>query len=58
VDQKLVADLVASRHAARAARNFELADQIRKKLDELDIQLLDKKNPTTGEIETTWGVKR
>jgi len=40
--------------AARKSRDFKEADRIRA----MGIQLKDAKNPATGEIETTWEVKR
>ena len=49
---------IAARIAARKARNFGEADRIRAELDEMGIQVMDTKNPATGEIETTWEVKR
>jgi cysteinyl-tRNA synthetase len=50
--------LVAARNAARKAKDFKEADRIRAQLSGMGIQLKDAKNPTTGEIETTWEVKR
>jgi cysteinyl-tRNA synthetase len=35
-----------------------LADRIRDELTAMGIQLKDAKDPTTGEIITTWEVKR
>jgi cysteinyl-tRNA synthetase len=49
---------IAARTAARKARNFEEADHIRKELARMGIQLKDSKDPATGEIVTTWEVKR
>jgi cysteinyl-tRNA synthetase len=51
-------DLVAARAAARKARNFVEADRIRDQLDGMGIQLKDAKDPKTGELVTTWEVKR
>jgi cysteinyl-tRNA synthetase len=50
--------LVSARNVARKARDFKEADRIRDELTAMGIQLKDAKNPTTGEIETTWEVKR
>ena len=50
--------LVAARNAARKAKNFKEADRIRDELGAMGIQLKDSKDPATGEIVTTWEVKR
>ncbi len=50
--------LVESRVAARKAKNFAEADRIRSELDAMGIQLRDSKDPATGEVITTWEVKR
>jgi cysteinyl-tRNA synthetase len=49
---------IEARKAARAARNFVEADRIRDELALMGIQLLDSKDPKTGELVTTWEVKR
>jgi cysteinyl-tRNA synthetase len=58
VDEAEVATLIAARNAARKAKNFKEADRIRDELSGMGIQLKDAKSPSTGEIETTWEVKR
>jgi cysteinyl-tRNA synthetase len=58
VDAGRVDGLIAARNAARKARDFKEADRIREELAGMGIQLKDAKDPATGEIETTWEVKR
>jgi len=53
-----IADLIAARLEARKAKNFAEADRIRNELDAMGIALKDAKDPATGEIVTTWEVKR
>ena len=50
--------LIAARVAARAEKNWAEADRIRDELDAMGIQLKDAKDPDTGELVTTWEVKR
>ena len=49
---------MAARAAARKAKNYAEADRIRDELDAMGIQLNDSKDPETGELVTTWEVKR
>jgi len=56
-DDEILAQ-IAARHAARAAKDWAEGDRIRDELLGMGIQLKDAKNPETGEIETTWEVKR
>ncbi|MBN9058370.1 MAG: class I tRNA ligase family protein, partial [Rhizobiales bacterium] len=49
---------IAARLDARRAKNFAEADRIRAELDGMGILLKDAKDPATGEIVTTWEVKR
>jgi cysteinyl-tRNA synthetase len=49
---------INNRNAARKARNFKEADRIRDELTAIGIQLKDSKDPATGDIVTTWEVKR
>jgi cysteinyl-tRNA synthetase len=58
VDEQTIAASVAARNAARKAKNFKEADRIRDQLADMGIQLKDAKDPATGEIRTTWEVKR
>ncbi len=58
VDGASVEALIRARLAARQDRDFKEADRIRDDLAAMGISLSDTKNPTTGEIETTWEVKR
>ncbi len=53
-----VNQLIAARAAARAAKNWAEADRIRDELDAMGIALKDAKDPETGELVTTWEVKR
>ncbi len=50
--------LIAARLEARKAKNWAESDRIRDELAAMGIQLKDSKNKATGEIETTWEVKR
>ncbi len=50
--------MITARNAARKAKNFAEADRIRGELEAMGIQLKDTKNKDTGEIETTWEVRR
>jgi cysteinyl-tRNA synthetase len=58
IDEAKVEALIAARNAARKARNFKEADRIRDQLSAMGIGLKDSKDPATGEIATTWEVKR
>ena len=53
-----VGESIAARAAARKAKNFAEADRIRAELDAMGIALKDAKDPNTGELVTTWEVKR
>ena len=58
VDGSQVEALIAARLAARKAKNFKEADRVRDQLAGMGVQLKDAKDPTSGEIVTTWEVKR
>ena len=50
--------LLSTRDEARRTKDFRRADEIRAELDAMGIQLKDSKDPKTGEIVTTWELKR
>ena len=50
--------LIAARAAARKGKDYAEADRIRAELDAMGIALKDSKDPETGELVTTWEVKR
>ena len=54
----LIKKRLAARAAARKAKDFAEADRIRDELDAMGIALKDSKDPATGELVTTWEVKR
>jgi cysteinyl-tRNA synthetase len=58
IDEIRVGGLIGERAAARKARNFTEADRIRAELDAMGIALKDSKDPKTGELVTTWEVRR
>jgi len=58
IDEVEIGRQIKARLAARRARDFKESDRIRDQLAAMGIQLKDAKNAATGEIETTWEVKR
>ena len=58
LDEDLIAQLVAARVEARQARDFAEADRIRGELDAMGIVVKDAKDAATGELVTTWEVRR
>jgi cysteinyl-tRNA synthetase len=50
--------LITARLEARKRKDFKESDRIRDELAAMGIQLKDSKNKETGEMETTWEVKR
>jgi cysteinyl-tRNA synthetase len=54
-----IEQLIADRKAARNAKDFAEADRIRKLLfEKMNVTLKDAKDPSTGELVTTWEVAR
>ncbi len=53
-----IQDRIAARIAARKNKDFAEADRIRAELEAMGIQLMDRKDPATGEVTTEWEVKR
>ncbi|HEV7328558.1 MAG TPA: cysteine--tRNA ligase [Bosea sp. (in: a-proteobacteria)] len=58
VDAAVVESLIAARLAARKAKNFAESDRLRDELVAMGIVLMDGKDPATGELITSWEVKR
>jgi cysteinyl-tRNA synthetase len=50
--------LIAARAQARQARDFAAADRLRAEIEALGVTLRDGKDPQTGELVTSWEVKR
>jgi cysteinyl-tRNA synthetase len=58
VHPEFVEGRITARLAARNAKNFAESDRIRDELVAMGIQIMDAKDPVTGELTTTWEVKR
>jgi cysteinyl-tRNA synthetase len=58
LDSGLIERLIAERAAARQRRDFAEADRIRQELEAKGIQLNDGRDPDSGELVTTWELKR
>ena len=58
LDDNTIASRIAARSAARGAKDFAEADRLRAELEAMGIQLMDRKDPATGEGRTEWEVKR
>ncbi|HEX9904061.1 MAG TPA: cysteine--tRNA ligase [Propylenella sp.] len=58
IDESYVGELIGGRAAARKAKNFAEADRIRAELEAMGIQVKDSKDPESGELVTTWEVRR
>jgi cysteinyl-tRNA synthetase len=58
VDETEIAQAIQARLDARKARDFKEADRIRDELASKGIALKDGKDPRTGEIVTTWEMRR
>jgi cysteinyl-tRNA synthetase len=57
-DEAVIVDFITTRAAARKAKDFAEADRIRSEPEAMGIALKDAKDPKTGELVTTWEVKR
>jgi cysteinyl-tRNA synthetase len=53
-----VSAMVAARATARKEKNFAEADRIRTELEAMGIVLKDAKDPATGDLLTTWELRR
>jgi len=58
IDEAAMEERVAARLSLLRAKNFPEADRIREELSGRGIQLMDYKDPETGERRTKWEVKR
>src|SRR5262245_1930535 len=58
LDRDLIERRIKERKEARERRDFAEADRIRAELDQMGIRLNDSKDPATGELVTSWEVKR
>jgi len=58
VDEARVNALINARLDARRAKNFAESDRLRDELVGMGIVIMDAKDPVTGELKTTWEVKK
>ena len=58
IDELMVHRLIKARIEARNEKNWAESDRIRDELIAMGIQIMDAKDPATGELSTTWQVKR
>ncbi len=58
IDADVVDDLINARLAARATKDWAKSDRIRDDLLAIGVQLKDGKDTVSGEMVTTWEVKR
>ena len=58
IDELQVHRLIKARIEARNSKNWAESDRIRDELVAMGIQIMDAKDPATGELTTTWQVKR
>ena len=58
IDADAVERLVAARLDARRRKDFKESDRIRDELAAMGVSLKDGKNARTGELETTWELRR
>ena len=58
IDAKKVYALIEQRLEARKNKDFKESDRIRDELTAIGVVLRDAKDPKTGEIVTTWEMKR
>jgi cysteinyl-tRNA synthetase len=58
IDDAEIARLIQARLEARSARDFKEADRIRDDLASKGIQLKDGKDSSSGQIVTTWELRR
>ena len=58
IDSVAIDSLIAARLAARTAKNWAESDRIRDELVAMGVEIMDSKDAKTGELKTTWKVKR
>ena len=58
VNSAKVDEMIAARLTARRAKDFKESDRLRDAITAMGVALKDAKDPATGELVTTWEVKR